>query len=104
MATDATVAPRTVWPSEVERAAGQQGCAAALPKVWEITRRIFPDSPHIDVHVEDDPEIADLRFIVFDVFVNGWDASRLARAHWQWIEEKTDCCSTPNHIVLGFRT
>ena len=102
MATDSPVAPKAEWPPRAEVIAEVYDCAETLPKIWESTRGIFPNH-RIEMRVEDDPEIADLHFLVLEVTVSGWDAPRMIQARERWTRALYECCPHTNPFVLGFR-
>ncbi len=90
-------------PADVIAFATEQGVAKALPKVLEMTKRIFPSARRLQVFLEPDPEIADLTFIVFEVEVAGLEVSQAVEAQWQWCRELSQCCPAAREvpIVLG---
>ena len=55
--SQATQSVPVAVPLDVHAFAHEHGVGEQLPKVVEMTRRIFPDTP-ISVQIEDDPEIA----------------------------------------------
>jgi hypothetical protein len=65
-----SAAPLPVVPQEVLAFAQEQGAAAYLPAVLELTQRIFPTARRIALVVEQDPGIPDERYIVIDVDVS----------------------------------
>jgi hypothetical protein len=103
MATDSPVVPKADWPPRLEAIAEAYDCAETLPRIWELTLRIFPGH-RIEVLVEDDPEIADLQFVVFEVTVNGWVAQQMIEARDRWTQGLYECCPHTNPFVLGFRS
>ena len=82
-ATTAILQP--VLPADVIAFAAEQGVGEYLPAVLEMTRQVFSRAASISVLLEDDPEIADWRKIVFEIDIAGWeDVDQLVAAQQQW--------------------
>jgi hypothetical protein len=94
------VASPVALPPEVSAFAEEQGVGAYLLGVLELTRRVFPDARRFTVLVEDDPEIAGDRHIVFELDVPLTIPQSLA-AEWCWSEELFRLCPAP--LVCVFR-
>jgi hypothetical protein len=94
------IALLSALPPEVLAFAAEAGVTDYLPAVLEMTRRIFPDVPPT-VLVEDDPEIANDRHIVFQVDVTALNDAQLDSASQQWMRELFDHC--PSTHVPVFR-
>jgi hypothetical protein len=86
MRTEIIVAPELRWSKDVLDYATQKGVNQYLPIIGEMTQQLIPAARRIDVFIEDDPEIADLRFIVFDVHVPAWNAQQLYETQRRWNE------------------
>jgi hypothetical protein len=99
MGESATLAPLTI-PPDVEAFAAEKGAAAYLAGVVSLVRQIVPNHS-IAVRVEDDPELAYNRTIVFTVEVHGWDAEMLAEADHRWATDIFKCCPAPLVHVFG---
>ena len=56
-------------PSEVVALAAEEGVEEYLPKVIEMTQRVFPSASRLDVLTDEDPEIPDDRHIVMSVVI-----------------------------------
>lgn len=70
-------------PADVQAFAEEQGVAPYLPAVLEATQRVFPTARKRDVHVMEDPEIADERHIVIELDVPmSVEESLLAQRRW----------------------
>lgn len=106
MAVDTGIAPAPHWSKEVTECAAKHGADKYLFPIWEMTRRLFPAPMQIGVFVEDDPEIADLQFIVFEVKVPGWEAQQMYEADQRWIAGLLECYPTPRlaSFVLGLES
>jgi hypothetical protein len=103
MANSTTTVETTHWSPEVAAYAAEQGVEDCLLPHWEMTRRLFPNARRIEVFLEDDPEIANLRFIVFQVAVAGLDVSQAVELQHRWCDESLQCCPPPRNspFVLG---
>lgn len=77
-----TVALPTIS-ADVLAFAAEHGVADYLAALLEMTRRIFPTAP-IRTLVEEDAEIADMRYILLEVDVAGLDVDQLVEAQHQW--------------------
>jgi hypothetical protein len=95
------MAPGTV-PAEVAAFADEQGVTAYLPAMLEMTRRLFPAAP-LRVLVEDDPEIADDRHIVFEVEVGGLSVPEINAGWAQWSGEAFQHCPSTHLYVFQLR-
>lgn len=95
-----TAAQTLAWPLEVSDFAAEQGVADCLPALLELTNQVFPDGLQ-SVIVEDDPEIADDRHIVFLVKAQNLDVDRGLAAIEQW--QRGVFLSCPKPLVCVFR-
>jgi hypothetical protein len=75
-----------LFSEEVRRSAAERGATDYLTPIYELTRRCFPGADIIVVQ-ENDYEIADLDWIVFEVDVHDWDFDRYRTAKTHWITE-----------------
>lgn len=76
----------TPIPAEVLALAAERKAEAVLPKVIELTRRVFPDSP-LRVYVAEDPECADYRSIALEVKIKpGTDVEAMVAADREWVK------------------
>ena len=102
MSRNAPAATLPAVPTDVATFAAEHGVADYVAPLLEMTCGIFPGVP-MTVRLEDDMEIADLRWIVVSVDVAGWDADRLFAAQQQWTASLfKHCPSTHVHFfVLG---
>jgi hypothetical protein len=62
-----SAAPRPTILPEVVAFAREQGVEQYLAPLIELTRQVYPSATRFDVFVEDDPEIANDRHIVFEL-------------------------------------
>jgi hypothetical protein len=98
--TPPTPAPTWQWPSEVLEFATQQGVQAYLDPLREATRRLFPTARKFEVYVSIDPEIRDLRQIVFRLKVPMQDVPDYVKAVHHWDDEMLRIC--PTTLILHF--
>ena len=98
--TPALHTPFLAVPQEVQAFANEQGVAAYLPAVLEMTARVFPGGLQ-EIIVEDDPEIANDRHIVVVVKARDLDVEQGVEAHGRWHQELSACCPAP--LVYPFR-
>src|SRR5436309_2481565 len=94
MSSSAVNAPTPAVPPEVRTFAAEQGVAAYLPALADLVRRVFPTARRYAVLVEDDPEIANDRHIVFEVDVP-LDVPQAQAARRQWSKGLFQCCPAP---------
>jgi hypothetical protein len=88
---------------EVAAFAAEQGVESYLPRVLEMTERVFSSARRIEVLVEDDPDIED-RYLVIEVH-GSLTVPEAVRANHRWHSEIAQCCpSTHAHLFrLGLR-
>jgi hypothetical protein len=92
--------PSPVIPEEVTAFAREQEVEQCLPGLVALSLRIFPSATRFEVLLDDDPEIADDRHIVFRLAVP-LDVPQSLAADRQWIEGLYLVC--PNSRVCVFR-
>ena len=90
-------------PADVRAFAAAQGLEQLLAPLPEMTKCIFPSARRLEGTLEEDPEIAGLRFIVFEVEVAGLDVPGAVSARRQWLREVLRYCPPPGAcaFVLG---
>ena len=64
-------------------AAREQGVEQYLPELLELVRQVYPSASRFDILVEDDPEIANDRHIVFAVEVS-IELEQAREADYRW--------------------
>src|SRR5262245_17068295 len=96
----ASAAPTPTISSEVLTFAREQGVDLVLPGLIALSHRIFPSAGRFQILVEEDPEIADDRHIVFRLEVP-LDVPQSLEADRQWIEGPYRLCSKA--LVCVFR-
>ena len=87
-------------PPEVAELAAREGVEEYLPKVIDMTRRVFPPDSQLDGLMDEDPEIADDRHIVMKVAARLSVAEAVA-ADREWSHQLFECCPAP--LVCVFR-
>src|SRR5712692_6977827 len=97
---EATIMPSAAVPPEVLAFAAEQGVAAYLPAMFETTERLFPNARRLAIRLDEDPEIANDRHIVFEVGVRLGVLEALA-AQRRWNDALFTCCPAP--LVCVFR-
>jgi hypothetical protein len=102
--TPSTAAPPPVIPEEVRAFAASRGAENYLIPLLDLARQCFPGAP-VSVLLEDDPQIANLRFIVYEVDITGWDADQLGDAYDRWTPLFVQMCppAVREAFVLGVR-
>ena len=88
------------WPVEVLEFAAAKQIQPYLDPFLEATRRLFPTARALDIYVEQDVEIRDLRFLVFEVKVSVRDVPNFLEAHNRWGRELFRLCPAP--LVFHF--
>jgi hypothetical protein len=94
MQTSVSRTAKLIIPADVQAFAEERGLAPYLPKVVEILHRVFAEATQLAVEVHDDPEIADLRWIVFDVDVP-WSKQQWREGMKAWHRETRAVCPAP---------
>lgn len=91
----ATVPPPVMespWPPDVAAFAAAHGVAECLPRMLEATKTIFPAARRIEVVLEEDPEIADFHYLVFEVEVANLEVAQAVAAQQQWGRASLQLC------------
>jgi hypothetical protein len=87
------------WSDEVLAFAKAHGVESCLEPMLAATRRLFPTANWIKVYVEQDPELRDERYLVFDVQVAGLTLDYVRQADREW--NKTLLACLPRPIVCA---
>jgi hypothetical protein len=96
----ASATPHPIIPEDVVAFAREQGVEQYLPELVALSQRTFPVATRFEVFLEEDPEIADDRHIVFRLAVP-LDVPQSMAADRQWIEGLYRVCPKP--LVCVFR-
>jgi len=94
--------PTWTWPADVLAFAAEQGVNSYLEPLGEALRRLFPMALSRSVSLTLDPEIRDLRTIVFEVRARDADIPDYVAAKRAWHDEVFRICPAPlvNHFCL----
>lgn len=92
--------PRPVMLPDVLTFAREQEVEQYLPALIELARQVYPTATRFDVFIEDDPEVADDRHIVFELDVP-LDVEQALEADRHWREGLFRICPAP--LVCVFR-
>lgn len=93
-----------VFPADVRAFAAERGVTDYLVPLYELTQRHFA-GVEIAVTQQNDYEIADLGWIVFELSVGDWSLERYRTAKRHWIKEFLDFVPPANRqpFTLGMR-
>jgi hypothetical protein len=94
MSIPATTTPWT-WAPDVLAFAAEQNVATYLDPLLELTRQLFPTACRLKVYVDEDPEIRDLRAIVFEPHVPAKDLPSFVEAVHSWNRGLRRFCPSP---------
>jgi hypothetical protein len=89
------------FPADAVAFAAESGATDYLISVWEMTRRVYPMARRITPVMEYDPEIAGLRWIVFEVEIGGMTVDQYVDLHWQWSSELFKVCPATHVCCFG---
>src|SRR3954453_18219048 len=89
------------WPADVLAFAAEQRVDPYLGPLLEATHRLFPTRQGLRVEVKDDPELRDVRAIVFEVRVPQRDIANFFEGGHPWTDELFRCCPPPLVCVFG---
>jgi len=92
--------PTWTWPADVLAFAAEQRVDSYLEPLREATVRLFPMAKKIAVSLELDPEIRDLRWIVFEVGARDADIPDYVAAMRAWHDELFRIC--PARLTHNF--
>ncbi|HEY1860959.1 MAG TPA: hypothetical protein VGG61_11420 [Gemmataceae bacterium] len=95
MATAAPTAATWTWPPDVLAFAAEQGATKFLEPMLEMTRRVFPNARKLSVCLEEDWEIANERWIAFEVQMAGLTPDQYVELHNQWSDGLFEACPAP---------
>ena len=90
----ASAAPHPLIPPEVIAFAREQGVETYLPQLIDWARQIYASATRFEVFTEDDPEIANDRYIVFELDVP-LTVEQSLEANRQWSEGLFRICPAP---------
>jgi hypothetical protein len=91
------------WSPDVVAYAATFNVADYLEPLRQATLRVFPTASSLDVYLEDDPEIRDLTFLIFEVRVPAQDMPDWRAAHRRWSDEFYARLSPPYQCPFALR-
>lgn len=93
------------WSPEVLAYAAEQGVGQYLEPLREATLRVYPNARSLHVFKEDDHELRDVRWILFEVRVPEEELANIVATSHQWSAELFRICSPrlSHHFVLSVR-
>jgi hypothetical protein len=102
MSTAASNVATWLRPTEVLGYATAYQIEPYLGPLRGLVDRLFPVRDALKVYVDQDPELRDVRAIVFDVQVTGLDLPQLRAAETAWGRGLAGICPAPpaHHFVL----
>ncbi len=105
MATLAKRQPKVTLSREVKAFARERGLMPHLPAILDVLCRVFSDANRIVAEVHEDPEIADLRWLLFEVEVPWKNSKRALQAREEWHDALAALCPAPllNEMILLVR-
>lgn len=72
----------------------------ALESLAELTTQIFPDARHLSIDLHEDPDVANLRWVLIRVEVPWEDAERTRRARDEWYARTAE--TIPAAVLADF--
>src|SRR5262245_41861034 len=103
--TPTLTAPDPVlFPEDVRRFAAARGVTDYLVPLYDLARRCF-DGAEVAVRLEEDAEIADYRWIAYEVDTVGRTAEQLFDAHLRYTKALVEMCppQVSECFALGMR-
>lgn len=100
MSAPTTTVTAWQWPADVLAYAAEHQLEPYLEPLLEVIRQIFPDPHRLSVYVDQDPELRDVRTILFDVQVMDWDLPQIRAARTRWTQGIFRVCPAP--VVCHF--
>src|SRR5438093_2252030 len=91
--------PGPTMSPEIAAFAAERGVSEYLPAVLAMTQAIY-SGRDITIVLEDDPEIANDRHIVFNVDVTGLSVQQLVDTQWQWSGEIFKHCPSTHAPIF----
>ena len=94
------------WPPEVVTYAMKFNVADYLEPLRQATLRLFPTAQSLRIYLQDDPEIRDLTFLIFELRVPEADIPNWLEAYSRWEDEFYGLLPRPHQcpFVLHLRT
>ena len=91
------------WSPEVVAYAAKYDVADYLEPLRQATLRVFPTASGLQVYLEDDPEIRDLTFLIFEIQMPEKDVTNWRDAHRRWSDAFYAVLSPPYQCPFALR-
>ncbi len=88
------------WPADVVELAVRHQLDPYLDPMLAATRQVFPTARSLRVFREDDPELRDVTFIVFEVEVPRADVPNSVQAYRRWTDQLLRICPYPQQCLF----
>src|SRR5947207_3098757 len=88
------------WPADLIEFATRRGAVQYLEPLREMTQRLFPTARSLAIFKEDDPELRDVTYIVFEVRVPIQDVPDFLKADDDWLLEQRKICPVSRDYPL----
>ena len=98
--TDVQTGP---WTPEVLAYAAKFEVADYLEPLRQATLRLFPSATSLRVYLEDNPEIRELTFLIFEVQVPECDVPNWRDAHRRWSDAFYSLLPRPHQCPFALR-
>jgi hypothetical protein len=85
---------------EVLAFAKEKGVTAYIPSLWELVRAIYPGR-NVRVVLDVDPELCDVRTIMFEVDVGDMEVDQMIATHDAWTYGLMERCPTTHMHAFG---
>jgi hypothetical protein len=90
------------WPAEVVSFAERFEAASYLEPLRKATLRMFPEAVELSVFLQDDPEVRELTFLVFELQVPRNAVPNFVEAQRRWVAEYLRICPSPRSCPFCF--
>ena len=100
MATVAKRRKKLALSREVKAFAKERGLTPCLPAILDVLDRVFSDATRMSAEIHEDPEVENLRWIVFDVEVP-CTLNRLNELTDRWYRESAKACPSALYGEFG---
>jgi hypothetical protein len=88
---------------EAMNLAAQHGIQERVREMVEITKGVFPTARRFEVYVEDDPDIPNERYIIYDVKIPEFSLDQAWEARQLWGKELLRVFSYPRNFLPVLR-
>jgi hypothetical protein len=93
-----------IFPADVRAFAAERGATDYLVPLYDLTKRCFAGAD-VTVRLEDDAEVADYRWIAYEVNTAGRTAEQIFDAHLRYTRALVELCppAVSECFALGMR-